>query len=169
MLLRVNDFCNAVNRDMNGLIRRLEKDTSRSMSDREKQELEGSYRQVAHVLTLSQHTNANIADVYISTTDLLLEYHLPKASAWCDLVLLGEGANGHVVIIVELKNYRKDTETRPGDYEGLIWHNGFVRQHPAAQVRQYTEYCQYFHSTVVDEKAHCSGLVYFTQNVDLAP
>lgn len=169
MLLRVNDFCNAVNRDMNGLIRRLEKDTSRSMSDREKQELEGSYRQVAHVLTLSQHTNANIADVYISTTDLLLEYHLPKASAWCDLVLLGEGANGHVVIIVELKNYRKDTKTRPGDYEGLIWHNGFVRQHPAAQVRQYTEYCQYFHSTVVDEKAHCSGLVYFTQNVDLAP
>ena len=97
---------------------------------------------------------ADIADVYISTSDLLLEYHLPKASSWCDLVLLGVGDKGYEVIIVELKNYRKETETKPGDFEGLIWHNGTVRQHPAAQVRQYTQYCQYFHSTVVEEKAN---------------
>lgn len=169
MLLRVNQFCTAVNRDINGLIKQLEKDTSRSMTDREKQELESSYRQVARMLNMAQHTNANIADVYISTTDMLIEYHLPKASAWCDLVLLGKGDSQYEVIIVELKNYRKETETRPGDYEGLIWHNGLVRQHPAAQVRQYTQYCQNFHSTVVEESAHCSGLVYFTQDVDLTP
>ncbi len=169
MLLRVNEFCKAVNRDMNGFIKHLEEVTSRKMTECEKKELTGSYRQVAHMLTLAQHTNANIADVYVSTTDMLLEYHLPKASAWCDLVLLGMGEKQHEVIIVELKNYRKETETRPGDYEGLVWHNGVVRQHPAAQVRQYTQYCQYFHSTVVDEKAHCSGLVYFTMDVDLNP
>ncbi len=169
MLLKVIDFCNAVKRDMNGLINQLENDTSRSMTDSEKQELQESYKQVAHMLSMAQHTNADIADVYISTTDMLLEYHLPKASAWCDLVLLGKGETGYEVVIVELKNYRKATETRPGDYEGLIWHNGLVRQHPAAQVRQYTQYCQYFHSTVIEEQAHCSGLVYFTQEVDLTP
>jgi len=169
MLLTVQNFCRAVSADINGLIRNVERDTMRFMSDREKRELENSYKAVATMLTHAQQANANIADVYISSTDVLMEYHLPKASSWCDLVLLGIGESQPEVIIVELKNYRKETETREGSFEGLIWHNGSVRQHPAAQVRQYTQYCQHFHSAVVDESAHCSGLVYFTQDVDITP
>lgn len=169
MLLTVQNFCRAVKADINGLIRNVELDTMRYMGDKEKRELEESYKAVATMLTYAQDANANIADVYISTTDVLMEYHLPKASAWCDLVLLGVGDEHPEVIIIELKNYRKNTETREGSFEGLIWHNGNVRQHPSAQVRQYTQYCQFFHSAVVDEKAHCSGLVYFTQDVDVAP
>ena len=169
MLLTVQNFCRAVKGNLNGLIRNVERDTMRYMGDREKRELEDSYKAVAQMLTYAQDANANIADVYISTTEVLMEYHLPKASAWCDLVLLGIGESRPEVIIVELKNYRKNTETREGSFEGLIWHNGSVRQHPAAQVRQYTQYCQYFHSAVVDEGAHCSGLVYFTQEVDTTP
>lgn len=169
MILTVERFCNAVSRDLSGLLIKIEKDTNRIMTDREKKELAQSYKQVSHMLGIAQENNKDIADVYISTSDLLLEYHLPKASSWCDLVLLGVGDKGYEVIIVELKNYRKETETKPGDFEGLIWHNGTVRQHPAAQVRQYTQYCQYFHSTVVEEKANCSGLVFFTQEVNLTP
>lgn len=169
MLLKVSAFCQAVRGDINGMIENLQSETGRFMSDTEKQELASSYLLVARMLNYARDKNANIGDVYISTTDMLLEYHLPKASSWCDLVMLGMGEKHPEVIIIELKNYRKNTETLPGSFEGLICHNGSVRQHPAAQVRQYTQYCQYFHSTVVDYSAHCSGLVYFTQEVDLTP
>lgn len=169
MLLKVSQFCQAVVGNMNGMIQKLQTETGRFMSDTEKQELSSSYLLVARMLNYAQSKNTNIGDVYISTTNLMLEYHLPKASSWCDLVMLGMGDEHPEVIIIELKNYRKNTETLPGSYEGLIYHNGMVRQHPAAQVRQYTQYCQYFHSTVVDYSAHCSGLVYFTQEVDMTP
>ena len=170
MLLTVNNFCRGVAKNLNGMIKALEEDTHRFMGDTEKRELAESYQQVAKMLTRAQQFNAEIGEVYIATTNLVMEYHLPKASAWCDLVLMGRGDDDtYQVVIIELKNYRTNTETLPGTYEGLIWHNGSVRQHPADQVRQYTLYCQYFHSTVVDEGAHCSGLVYFTQEIDTAP
>lgn len=154
---------------MNVMISALENETSRYMTDREKIELKESYSEVAKVLGMAQKMNPDLAEVTLSTSSMVLEYHLPKASAWCDLVLLGKGENHPEVMIIELKNYRKASETKPGCYEGLIWHNGEVRLHPAAQVRQYTKYCQYFHSTVVEESAQCSGLVFFTQDIDLSP
>ena len=169
MLLTVSKFCESVRGDLNGLIRRLDLETSRVMQDTEKRELAASYQQVAVMLDAAMKVNPAVAGVTISASDTILEYNLPKASAWCDLVLVGEGAEAPEVIIIELKNYREKTVTLPGSYEGLIYHNGVERQHPAAQVRQYTLYCQHFHSVVVDEGARCSGLVYFTDNVDLRP
>ena len=123
MLLTVSTFCDAVTRGMNGLIARLEKDTSRFMTDREKKELAESYRAVSRMLTAAMDVNPSVAGATISTTDAVLEYHLPKASAWCDLVLVGEGASSPEVIIIEL----------------------------------------------ISSGARCSGLVYFTQDVDLTP
>ncbi len=169
MLLTVSQFCDAVRSGLNGLIRMVERDTSRSMSDREKIELADSYTSVSRMLSAAVAVNPMVGQATISTTDVILEYHLPKASAWCDLVLVGKGETVPEVIIIELKNYKKNTPTLPGSFEGLIWHNGVERQHPAAQVRQYTLYCQFFHSEVVDSSARCSGLVYFTQDVDLQP
>ena len=169
MILTVSQFCDQVRSGLNGLIRRLERDTSRSMSDREKMELADSYVSVSKMLGAAMTANPAVGSASISLTDAILEYHLPKASAWCDLVLVGKGESAPEVIIIELKNYRKNTVTLPGSYEGLIWHNGTERQHPAAQVRQYTLYCQYFHSEVVSSSARCCGLVYFTQDVDLRP
>ena len=169
MLLKVSRFCDAVSREVNNLLALVEKETSRMMTDREKKELTESYRAVARMLSSAIAVNPSVAAASISTSDAILEYHLPKSSSWCDLVLVGRGEDVPEVIILELKNYRKETQTHPGSYEGLIWHNGVERQHPSAQVRQYTLYCQYFHSEVVSSSARCSGLVYFTQEVDLAP
>ncbi len=170
MLLTVSKFCDAVTRGVNGLLAQVEKDTSRLMTDREKRELADSYRAVAGMLSSAVTLNPSVAAASISTSDAILEYHLPRASSWCDLVLVGRGGDDvPEVVIMELKNFRKDTPTRAGGYEGLIWHNGTERQHPSAQVRQYTLYCQYFHSEVIASAARCSGLVYFTQEVDLAP
>ena len=169
MLLTVSKFCESVRGDLNGLIHQLDMETSRVMQDIERRELASSYQQVAVMLGAAMKVNPAVAGATISTTGTILEYNLPKASAWCDLVLVGDGVSAPEVIIIELKNYREKTLTLPGSYEGLIFHNGVERQHPAAQVRQYTLYCQYFHSVVVDEGARCSGLVYFTDKVDLRP
>ena len=169
MLLTVSQFCDSVRSGLNGLIRMVERETSRGMSDREKMELADSYTSVSRMLGAAMKANPSVGGATISTTGAILEYHLPRASAWCDLVLVGMGESVPEVIIIELKNYRKDTVTLPGSYEGLIWHNGTERQHPAAQVRQYTLYCQYYHSEVVASSARCSGLVYFTKDVDLGP
>ena len=90
---------------------------------------------MASMLAQAMKRQPAIGDAHISTTELLLEYKLPAASAWCDLVLLGANAeNRKEVIIVELKNYQKNQDDAPGSYEGLMMHKGSVIKHPADQV-----------------------------------
>ena len=67
MILTVERFCKAVSRDLSGLLIKIEKDTNRIMTDREKKELAQSYKQVSHMLGIAQENNKDIADVYIST------------------------------------------------------------------------------------------------------
>lgn len=151
MLYTVREFCSYVQDDLNGLIDEVAGIT-RYVSDEEKKAYAGSYPIVASMLAQAMKRQPAIGDAHISTTELLLEYKLPAASAWCDLVLLGANAeNRKEVIIVELKNYQKNQDDAPGSYEGLMMHKGSVIKHPADQVKGYTEYCRRFHSVVLDE------------------
>lgn len=70
MLLTVSNFCQAVVGDINGMIKVLQTETGRNMSDTEKQELASSYKLVARMLNYARDKNASIGGVYISTTDM---------------------------------------------------------------------------------------------------
>ena len=107
MLYTVKDFCNNVERDLNGFMHEIESSTYRMMHDQELRELAQSYSCVSRMLTISMRKKPSIAEAYISTTNLLLEYKLPAASSWCDLVLLGKRMGQQHVVIIELKNWLK--------------------------------------------------------------
>src|SRR6185436_1624018 len=64
-------------------------------------------------------------------------------------------------VVLELKDWNTDGD-KVGPREGLIEHNGTYRLHPSDQVRGYVEYCQRFHSAVLDDKAQVFGCVLFT-------
>ncbi len=141
------------------------------MTDNELVNLEQSYRSVSGVLTIAIKKNPNLSHVHIALTpDMLLEYQIPSSSAYCDVVLLGEGNGKKQVMILELKNYGKKSHDVPKVCKrDLIEHNGELILHPAAQVRQYVDYCKEFHSTVQQYNADVSGCVLFTQDIDLSP
>lgn len=170
MLLTVEAFCEAVQYGINDLIGVLAEQTARNVTDQEKKNMEASYKAVSIMFQQAIAVNPNFKYVNIGTSDMLLEYKLPSASAWCDLILLGQSRNQRKeVFIVELKNWQKNNNDAPGDFEGLIMHQGVPHQHPSDQVRGYSEYCQRFHSVVVESEAEVTGCVYFTQDIDLAP
>lgn len=168
MLMTVGEFREYVRSDINGLITSVAK-VSRNVGDSEKQELNASYIQVSKMFGKAIEVNPAFANVNIGSSEMLLEYKLPSASAWCDLVLLGDDdKDNHQVIIVELKNWRKDSKDLPGKYEGSIVHKGIDELHPCEQVKGYTEYCRYFHSEIRPSDG-VSGCVYFTQKINLTP
>lgn len=168
MLMTVGEFRDYVRGNIFDLIT-IVANMSRNVTDTEKQELRASYIQVSKMFGKAIEVNPEFAKVNIGSSEMLLEYKLPSASAWCDLVLLGDDDfNRHQVMIVELKNWRKESKDQPGTYEGSIFHNGKEELHPSEQVKGYTEYCRYFHSEIrpTDE---VNGCVYFTQKIDMAP
>jgi len=166
----VNEFCQHVSEDVNMFIRNmLAPMTHRNMSDKEKRELSDSYIEVSKMLQDTIKKNPKIGNVHISTTNLLLEYQLPGASAWCDLVLLGKGHEKNQVVIVELKNFESNSHDNPGLYEGTIIHDGREQLHPSDQVKGYTDYCQFFHSEVLQREAVVSGCVFISSSLDIKP
>ncbi len=169
MKLTIGEFCKYVDSDLNGLIYELQEDTSRTNSDNEIQAWEGSFPCVSRMLTLAIEKQPAIADAQISTVDIVPEYKLPAASAWCDLVLLGMKGQQAAAVIIELKNWLRESVNEPGNAEGLIIHKGGEYNHPSDQVKGYTEYCRHFHSAVQDYEANVDGCVYFTQPVDVTP
>lgn len=95
--------------------------------------------------------------------NLTLEYQLPAASSWADVVLLGKHNKAGAAVILELKDWATAAD-KPGKAEGLIERMGRQELHPSDQVRGYTEYCRRFHSAV-DEDTHVHGCVLFTHQV----
>lgn len=172
MMFKVSEFCRFAQQPatLKRLFGKLRENTSRNMTDNEVKELSESYPQVARMLTLAQKIEPSFGDVNITMSNLLLEYRLPGAPAWCDLVLIGRDKNDRQnVMIVELKNWRSNSKDLPGDYTGLIRHDGRNTLHPSRQVQRYTEYCQRFHSAVIEAKASVEGCVYFTKDINLSP
>lgn len=160
MLLTVSEFREAIRSDRPALIAELQAATGRG-GDEEREAWEASLPALADALTAPALGPLHV--YFAGHGSMALEYQLPAASSWCDVVLLGRGAAGPSAVIVELKHWITRGD-RPGPAEGLMERAGALVLHPADQVRGYTEYCRRFHSTVQDQRAEVRGCVLFTRD-----
>lgn len=173
MVYTVTEFCDIVASDLNGFIDEIKSDVTRNVTSREMEAMKSSYPRVSQMLKLAMKKRPEISHAHVSTTtEMLLEYKLPGASSWCDVVLLGDGidpvtkSSRHNVVIIELKDW-VDADVKPGIREGLVFRKGMNEQHPSDQVKGYRDYCQSFHSAVESYNAIVSGCVYFTRDISL--
>ena len=176
MKYTVNDFISYVEEDLNGLIEEISNDVWHArFGDEEKKAMRESYVEISKMFSVARAENSDFGNANVTTTEnLLLEYKLPGVSSWCDLVLLGNNQNEiPQVVVVELKNWKKNSTDKNVGIEGMIGHatsyGGLYHQHPCDQVKGYAEYCKYFHSAVQTFNAEVDGYAYFTQNIDLNP
>ena len=162
MLLTVNEFCTRVRRDMPALVDQLQDETGRSTPE-EEMAWSRSLPEVAGILD-----HEGLQDLHVHLRDrsaLSLEYRLPAASGWCDLVLLGRGDETPAAVLFELKNW-DISATKPGPRESIVLHHSKELLHPSEQVRGYVEYVESFHSAVLDRKAKIAGCSLMTNSKD---
>lgn len=163
MLLEVSEFCRRATRDLPALVDELREETGR-YGEQEEAAWTASLGRAAYVLNRPQLKDFHLHVGRRGFVDV--EYRLPAASSWCDLVLLGRNESHPQGVIVELKDWLTFGD-EPGPSEGLVQHHGQLELHPADQVRGYVEYCRRFHSAVLEWEAEVSGCVFFTQEVDI--
>lgn len=164
MLLTVREFCARTTRDMPGLVLDLQQATGRRTPSEERA-WTNSLTRVAEVLGVSDLGDAH---VQVGHTSVSVEYRLPAASNWCDVVLLGRGQGRPRAVVLELKDW--DTVgDRPGPRANLVEHGGRLALHPADQVRGYVEYCRAFHSGVATSNADVVGCAFFTKAQHVSP
>lgn len=160
MLTTVAQFRTRVTRDCAGLISELQTLTGRYGSE-EATAWDRSLKQMSKIFQADSFKPLHL--FFGSRGNLALEYQLPAASSWCDVVLLGRHRSRSAVVIVELKDWQTGGD-QPGNYEGLMFRKGAQELHPSDQVRGYTEYCRRFHSAVQDFDAGVHGCVLFTRD-----
>ncbi|HEY2712441.1 MAG TPA: DNA/RNA helicase domain-containing protein [Chthoniobacterales bacterium] len=160
MLITIEEFRQRVARDSTGLISRLQEETGRYGSE-EAQAWESSLTQLSRAFQASSFQPLHL--FFGSRGNLALEYQMPAASSWADVVLLGRYESAPAAVIIELKDWTTAAD-RPGKAEGLIDRNGRQELHPSDQVRGYTEYCRRFHSAMEGE-ATIHGCVLFTHQL----
>lgn len=169
-LYTVEEFNEFVELDLDGFVTQVCLDVNnRVPTEKEMRAMATSYPVVSQMLAAAVEKNPNLSGAHVGFSMVKFEYKLPSAPAWCDLVLLGAGEERKQVVIVELKDWHPNTSDQPGMCEGLIFHKGHSQEHPADQVKGYTEYCRNFHSSVVEESAEVNGCVFFTRKIDTAP
>ena len=170
VLYTIKDFNEFVEEDVNGLVQEIcSKVEGRKPTPKEIESLASSYIEVSMVLAEAVKIKPEMAGVHIGVPMVKFEYKLPSAPAWCDLVILGEYVGRRQALIVELKDWHKNTTDRPGICEGLIEHQGNQHEHPSDQVKGYVEYCTNFHSSVIKDNAEVSGCVFFTRSFNIKP
>ncbi|MCF0186690.1 MAG: hypothetical protein HUJ98_09425, partial [Bacteroidaceae bacterium] len=88
MILTVRDFCSYIEDDeLDVLAQQVTQSTARPIDENVRE----SYSEVSKMLTKAMKKNPAIGDCHIAyDTSMVLEYKLPSASAWCDLILLGK-------------------------------------------------------------------------------
>ena len=160
MLLTIREFKQRVHSGMDDLVHVLQNQTGRYGTEEEK-----AWRSsLSKIGVLFSSDTLNPIHLYFgSRGDLSLEYQLPAASSWCDIVLLGKHDHKPSAVILELKDWITRAD-QPGTAEGLIAHQGVMKLHPSDQVRGYAEYCRRFHSAVADHAATVNGCVVFTKD-----
>ena len=157
MLITIEEFRRRVATDSAALVSRLQEETGRYGSE-EAQAWESSFGKLSHAFQAPAFQPLHL--FFGSRGNLALEYQLPAASSWADVVLLGRYETAPAAVIIELKDWTTAAD-RPGKVEGLIDRAGRQELHPSDQVRGYTEYCRRFHSAIEgDAKVH--GCVLFT-------
>jgi hypothetical protein len=160
MLMTVSEFRQCVISDRARLIDELQRITGRRGVE-ERGAWEASLPALADAL--AEPTLGPLHVYFANKGSLALEYQLPAAASWCDVVLLGRGDSTASALVVELKHWITRGD-RPGPIEGLMERAGQMVLHPADQVRGYTEYCKRFHSAVQDHRADVRGCVLFTRD-----
>jgi hypothetical protein len=158
--MTVAEFRERVDSDMTWLVDQLQAQTGRA-GDEEAQAWQASLPKLSAALAAPALSPLHV--YFAGAGYLALEYQLPAASAWCDVVLLGRDTERPGAVVVELKDWTTWGD-RPGPYEGLMVRHGTVVLHPSEQVRGYVEYCRRFHSAVQDSDADVSGCVLFTRD-----
>jgi hypothetical protein len=159
MLLTVSEFRERVlGPNLGDLVVQLAELTGRR-NPSEMQAWSDSFPRLARTLESESLNNVHL---YLGDLgNLSLEYRLPAASSWCDLVLLGHDGRNPNAIVVELKHW----DTRSDQHlphPSLIDRPSGLTLHPAEQVRGYTEYCRRFHSAFQGSPAVVNGCVLFT-------
>ena len=159
MLITIEEFRRWFEEDSAALVNRLQEETGRYGSEEA-----DSWRRSLHTLTKAfEAPSFQPLHLYFERRgNLALEYQLPAASSWADVVLLGKHGSNGAAVILELKDWETAAD-RPGKAEGLIERMGRQELHPSDQVRGYTEYCRRFHSAV-DKNTRVSGCVLFTRH-----
>jgi hypothetical protein len=160
MLITIEEFRRRVASDSAALVSRLQEETGRYGSE-EAQAWESSFSKLSRVFQAPSFQPLHL--FFGSRGNLALEYQMPAASSWADVVLLGRYETAPAAVIIELKDWTTAAD-RPGKAEGLIDRNGRQELHPSDQVRGYTEYCRRFHSAIEGE-ARMHGCVLFTRQL----
>lgn len=162
--LKIKDFINKV--QDNVLIPELEKTVSRQVSSKEKTYWERSYTELSRLFNSLVERMPSFADVHI-----ILEYNLPLASKYCDVILCGEKAGRRCCLVMELKHWDRNSTDQPTPIEGVLMRGGKSTLHPSLQLKGYVEYLQNFHSAFTLSKADniCVGCVFFTTDIDVLP
>ncbi|MFH1434509.1 MAG: DNA/RNA helicase domain-containing protein [Pseudomonadota bacterium] len=165
MLLTVREFVQRTSTQLPSLVSDLQEITGR-YAEEEKKAWSESLARVAGVLSHADLGNFHVR-LGRASGNLSLEYRLPAASTWCDLVLLGRGEEKPSAVMVELKNWNTRGD-RPGPRPGILMHHNEQVLHPSEQVRGYVEYCRRFHSAVQDTGATVEGCTLLTGTKDAA-
>jgi uncharacterized protein len=160
MLTTIAEFRHRVDSDRSGLIADLQARTGRYGAD-EAHAWESSLPKLSRIFQAASFQPLHL--YFGSRGNLALEYQLPAASSWCDVVLLGAYGDRPSAVIVELKDWMTRGDA-PGRFEGLVERQGRQDLHPSDQVRGYTAYCRRFHSAVADRNAAVHGCVLFTRD-----
>jgi hypothetical protein len=159
MLLTISDFKQHVRSDIEGLIVDLQEVTGRAGME----EADAWRHSLPAVAELLSDPALDPFHVFFGGSGhASLEYQLPAASSWCDLILLGSKRGRASALVMELKHWII-TSDLPGPAEGLMIRSGTTRLHPSRQVAGYTEYIRRFHSEVLERNATVNGCVFFTR------
>lgn len=160
VITTIQQFRERIAGDCSGLITDLQQLTGRFG----KEEASAWERSLTRVSNIFQHSSFQPLHLYFGARgNLSLEYQLPAASAWCDMVLLGRHQSRPAAVVIELKDWQTGGD-QPGAYEGLIRRHGGEQLHPCEQVKGYALYCRRFHSAVHDHSASVHGCVLFTRD-----
>src|SRR5947207_308541 len=160
MLITIEEFRRRVASDSAALISRLQEETGRYGSE-EAQAWESSLSKLSRAFQAPSFQPLHL--FFGGHGNLALEYQMPAASSWADVVLLGRYETAPAAVIIELKDWTTAAD-KPGKAEGLIDRAGRQELHPSDQVRGYTKYCRRFHSAIEDA-AKVHGCVLFTHQV----
>jgi len=160
VLIRIKEFRERVAADINALVADLQEKTGRYGTE-EAEAWKSSFTRLSRAFQAPSFDSLHL--YFQEQGNLALEYQLPGASSWADVVLLGAHAQTPSAVIIELKDWLTRSD-KPGRYEGLIDRQGAQELHPSDQVRGYTEYCRQFHSAVAEHSAKVYGCVLFTRD-----
>lgn len=165
MLMTVQEFRRHVESGLDPLITQLQCLTGRA-GEEESNAWRASLPRLADALAAPAFSQLSV--YFPESQFLALEYKLPAAAAWCDVVLLGRTGDRPAAVLLELKDWTTWGDS-PGPCEGLMIRHGSITLHPSEQVRGYAEYCRRFHSAIQDYGANVSGCVLFTRDQFVNP